>query len=140
MSGIHWFDPMNKASEFSDHSCRAILRRLEVHGRSPFFVADSLAQNLPNQTTMPIGNCPDRLLTPKTRYRAAIDNLEDTSFGLYYGLCRLIEIAPHVIVAIGRSVAVVYCRTLGVAGTCAHPPAEVASQKEKSPQWHPLRQ
>src|ERR1700694_3270880 len=44
------------------------------------FVTDSLVQNLPNQTTLPMGNCSDRLLMSQTRYRAAIENLEYSSF------------------------------------------------------------
>src|SRR5487761_716341 len=114
--GIHWFDPIAEASECSDHSRGAPLPGLDVHGRPPFFVTDSLVQNLPNQTTLPMGNCSDRLLMSKTWYRTAIDNLEDTSFGLYCGVGRLIENAPHVTVALRRPVAVVHSRALVVAG------------------------
>ncbi len=116
MLGIHWFDPITEASQFSDHSCSAPLPGLEIHGRPPFFVTDSLVQNLPNQTTLPMGNCSDRLLMPQTQYRATIDNLEDTSFGLYCGVGRLVENAPHMAVALGRPVAVVHSRAFIVPG------------------------
>jgi hypothetical protein len=51
-------------------------------------------QNLPNQGTLPMGNCSDRLFMPQTWYRTAIDNLKDTSLGLYGGVGRLIENPP----------------------------------------------
>src|SRR5487761_1690892 len=57
------------------------------------------------------------LLAQRTMaYRTAIDNLEDTSFGLYCGVGRLIENAPHVTVVLRRPVAVVHSRALVVAG------------------------
>ena len=43
-----------------------------------------------------IGNGPDGLFVPETRYRAAIHNLEDASFGSGCGFGRLVENAPHV--------------------------------------------
>jgi hypothetical protein len=43
---------------------------------------DSLVQNLPDETTQPMGNRPDGLCVPQARYQTAIHNLEDTSFGL----------------------------------------------------------
>jgi len=60
-----------------------------------------------NQLTLWMGNGPDGLIVPQAQYRAAIDNLEDTSFGLYGGVGRLVENTPHVAVALGRPVAVV---------------------------------
>ena len=61
-------------------------------------------QNLPDQATLPMGNRSGGLLIPEPRYRAAIDNLEDASFGLYCGVGSLIENAPHALVALGRPV------------------------------------
>ena len=68
-------------------------------------------QDQPDQLALPMGNGPDGLRVPEARYRAAIDNLEDASFGLDCGVGRLVEKAPHVAVAIGRSVALVDSRT-----------------------------
>ena len=82
-------------------------------------------QDQPDQATMSMGNHPDGLLMSQARDIAVIDNLEDTSFGLYGGIGGLIENAPHMAVALRRPVAVVHSRTLLVAGACAHPRGEV---------------
>ena len=87
-------------------------------------------QNLPNQATLPMGNCSDGLFMPKTRYRAAIHNLEDSSFGLDGGISRLIENAPHVAVPLRRPVAGVHSRALVVAGACANPGGELLLRGE----------
>ena len=72
-----------------------------------------------------MGNGPDGLIVSQAHYRAAIDNLEDTSFGLYGGVGRLVENAPHVAVALGRPVVVVHARTLVVPWAGADPRAEL---------------
>lgn len=46
-----------------------------------------------------MGDHPGGLLVSQTRYRAAIDNLEETPFGLDCGVGSLVEYAPHVAVA-----------------------------------------
>jgi hypothetical protein len=45
---------------------------------------------------MSMGNGPDGLFVPDTRYRAAIHNLEDASCGSGCGVGRLVENAPQV--------------------------------------------
>ena len=55
-----------------------------------FLVTDSLAQDLPNQPTLSMGNRPDGLMMSQARDGAAVRNLEDTSFDLYGGVGRLI--------------------------------------------------
>jgi transposase len=88
---IGWFDPVAEASQLPDDSGRALLLRLFGDGWAPFFVADSLVQDQPDQPTLSMGNDSDSLLMSETRYRAAIDNLENTSFGFYGGVTSLIE-------------------------------------------------
>ncbi len=85
----------------------------------------SLVQNFPNQTTKPMSNCTDRLIVSQARQRAAIDNLEDTSLGLYSGIGSLIEKAAASGDARRRPVAVVHSCALVVAGACAHPRGEL---------------
>jgi len=53
-----------------------------------------------------MGNDPDGLIMSQARERAAIDNVEDTSFRPRCRVGRLAENAPHVAVALGRSAAV----------------------------------
>ena len=71
-----------------------------------------------------MGNRPDGLIMSQARDVAAIDNLEDASFGLYGGIGRLIKNAPHVAVAFWRPVAVVHTTALIVAGAGTYPRGE----------------
>jgi hypothetical protein len=48
-------------------------------------------QYQPDQPTLSMGNGPDGLIVSQARYRAAINNLEDTSFGSGRGVSSLIE-------------------------------------------------
>jgi hypothetical protein len=74
-----WFDAIAEVSQLPDHSGSTVLPRLFGDGRSPFFVTNFLVQDQPDQSTLSMGNGPDGLLVPETRYRAAIGNLEDAS-------------------------------------------------------------
>jgi len=56
-----------------------------------FFVMNSLVQDQPNQSALPVGNGPDRLIVSQARDRAAIHDLEDASFGPGCGVRSLIE-------------------------------------------------
>jgi hypothetical protein len=60
-------------------------------GRAAFFVMNSLVQDQPNQSALPVGNGPDRLIVSQARDRAAIYDLEDASFGPGCGVRSLIE-------------------------------------------------
>ncbi len=82
MSRIRWFDPIAEASELPDHSRSAPLFRLFGDGGPSFFVTESLMQDQPDQPTLSMGKGPDGLIMSEARDRAAIDNLEDASFGL----------------------------------------------------------
>src|SRR5882724_3043228 len=121
---IRCFDPIAKASELPDHSCRALLLRLLGDSWAPFFVTNSLVQDQPDQSTVSMGNGPDGLIMSQARDRAVIDKFEDASFGPGCGVGRLIENAPHVAVALRRAVAVVHSRAFVVAGAGAHPRGE----------------
>jgi hypothetical protein len=63
-----------------------------------------------------MGNNPDGLIISQAQDRAAIDNVEDASFRPRCRVGRLVQNAPHVAVAIRRSVAVVHACALFVAG------------------------
>jgi hypothetical protein len=56
-----------------------------------FLVTDSLVQDQPDQPTLSMGNGPNGLAMSQARDRAAIDNLEDTSFDRYGAVRGLIE-------------------------------------------------
>ena len=86
---------------------------------APFFVAGSLMQDQPEQTTLSMGNDPDGLIMSEARDRAAIDDLEDASFGFYGGVSSLIEQAPHVTVALRRAMTVVHAGALFFAGAAS---------------------
>src|SRR5580700_6196292 len=78
-------------------------------------------QNQPDQTTLSMRDDPDDLIMPETRDATAIDDLEDASFGLYGGVCSLIEQAPHATVALRRAVTVVHAGALFFAGAGTDP-------------------
>jgi hypothetical protein len=93
-------------------------------GWAPFLVSNSLVQDQPDQPRLSMGNGPDGLVMSQARDRAAIDDLEDTSFDLYSGVRSLIEEAPHVAVALRGPMAVVHARALFFTGAGAHPGGE----------------
>ena len=121
---IRWIDPIAEASELPDHFRSAPLLRLFGDGWASFFVTNSLVQDQPDQPTLSMGNRPDGLVMSQARDRAAIHNLEDTSFAPGCGVGRLVENAPHVAVALRRAVAVVHACALVVAGACTNPGGE----------------
>src|SRR5262249_963508 len=102
----------------------APLFRSFADGGATFFVTNSIVQDLPNETTLPMGNGPDRLFMPQAGYRAAIDGLEDRSLSFHGSVGRLIENSPHGTVAFGGPMAVVHPRALVVAGACPYPRGE----------------
>src|SRR4029077_6304268 len=122
---IRRIDPIAEASKLADHSGSAPLLRLFGDGWTSFFVTDSLVQDQPDQPTLSMGNRPDDLVMSQARDRAPIHNLEDASFGPGRGVGRLVENAPHVAVALRRSVAVVYASALIVAGAGTNPGGEL---------------
>ena len=74
-----------------DHSRGALLLGLFGDGWAAFFVTDSLVQDQPDQSTVPMGNRPDGLIVSQARDRAAIHDLEDATFGLGCGVRSLTE-------------------------------------------------
>src|SRR5260370_38818348 len=68
-----------------------------------------------------MGNGSDGLIMSQARDRAAIDNVEDISFGPGCGVGRLVENAPHVAVALRGLGGLVYACALFFAGAGAHP-------------------
>jgi hypothetical protein len=82
-------------------------------------------QDQPDQSTLSMGNGSDSLIMSQAWNRAAIDNLEDTSFDLHGSVRGLIEETPHVAVALRRSMAIVHACAFFVAGAGAHPRGEL---------------
>jgi len=73
------FDPIAEASELPDHSGRTPLLGLFGDRGAPFFVADALMQDQPDQATLPMGDGPDCLVMSQARDRTPIHNLKDAS-------------------------------------------------------------
>jgi|SRR5208283_4416624 len=113
---IRWIDPIAQTPELPDHSPDTPLFRLFGDGWAAFFVMDSLVKDQSDRSTLPMGDRPDGLIVSQARYRAAIHDLEDASFGPGCGVRSLIESPPHLAVALRRAVAVVYACALIVAG------------------------
>ena len=73
------FDPIAEASELPDHSGRTPLPRLFGDRGAPFFVADALMQDQPDQPTLPMGDGPDGLVMSQ-----AVGPNADTQFRRYF--------------------------------------------------------
>jgi hypothetical protein len=121
---IYQFDSIAEASELSDHFRSPGLLVLFADSGATFIVMNSLVEDLPDETTLPMGNRPDSLFVSEARYCTTIDNLKDSSFSLDCGVGSLIENAPHVTVALRRPMAIVDSRALIVPGTCTNPRGE----------------
>ena len=80
---IRRFDTIAEASELSDHLRRALLLRLFGNRGAPFFVTNSLVQNLPDQAAKTMGNHSDRLIVSQARHISAIEDGEEASFVQY---------------------------------------------------------
>ena len=124
------FNSIAETSELSDHLGSASLLGLFGDCRAPFFVTNSLVEDLPDEETLPMRNHPDSLFMSKARYHTTIDNLKDSPFSLDCRVGRLIENAPHVAVALGGSVAVVHARALLLTGTGTNPRGEVLLRRK----------
>jgi len=77
-----------------------------------------------------MGNRADSLIVSQARHETAINNLEDTSFGLCGGVATLIKNAPHITVALRRSVTVIHACALFVTGAGAHPRGETFRERK----------
>src|SRR4051794_40905394 len=119
------FDAVAETPQFADHLARSHLLRLVADSRPALLVADALVQNLPDQTTEPVGDSSDGLSVPKARDEPTIHNGEDGALRLHRGVGGLIQDASHLPVAFGTAVTVVDTRTFLVAGTGAHPRGEM---------------
>ena len=64
-SRVGWLDPISEPSELSNHPPCAELLRSFGGSWAPFFVADSLMQDQPDQSTQSMGDCPDGLIVPE---------------------------------------------------------------------------
>jgi len=56
--------------QFSDHFRKTRLLALGAYRGTTFFIANSLVQNLPNETAQAMSNGPDRLLVFQARLQA----------------------------------------------------------------------
>src|SRR5262249_782060 len=111
--------------QFADHLARPHLLRLHGDGWAAFFVANALVQNLPDQTTEPVGDGTDRLGVSKTRDEPAIHDGEECPLRFHRGVGGLILDAAHLSIAVGAAMTVVDAGTLLIARARAHPGCEL---------------
>src|SRR5215472_11572367 len=123
---IRQFDLIAETPEFPDHSCRSAQLGFLANRWATLLVADSLVQDLPDQTAEPMGNHSDGLIMPQTRHIATMENFEDAPFVLDRRVGGLIENAPHGAVALRRPVATADSCGLVVSGAGSHPGGEVS--------------
>src|ERR1700730_4288404 len=72
----------------------------------PFFIADTLVQDLPDQPTQAVGDRADGLSMAKPGGEPAIHDGEDRALGLNRSIGGLIEDAAHLAVIFGTAVTV----------------------------------
>src|SRR5215469_4914788 len=89
--------------QFSDHFCQTPSLALGAYRGTAFFIANSLVQNLPNETAQAVSNRPDRLLVFQTRLQALKDDFKNASLHLDCGVCGFIEQPAQSAVAFGRT-------------------------------------
>ncbi len=61
------FDMVAETSEFPDHFCGACAFRFLVYGWAALVVTYTVMQNLPDQPTETMGDCPDGLFETEPR-------------------------------------------------------------------------
>ena len=74
------FDAIAERSQFADHLARPHLLSLRADRWAAFFVPNALVQNLPNQTTEPVGDRADGLGVSKAWDEPTIHDGEDRPF------------------------------------------------------------
>src|SRR5580765_532175 len=77
------FDSIAETSQFADHLACPHLLRLGADGRSAFFVTHALMQDLPDQSTQPVGDGANSLRMAKARDEPAIHHGEDRPLRFY---------------------------------------------------------
>ena len=70
-------NPIPETSEFADHLARSYLLRFFGDGWPAFLVANAFVEDLPNQTTQPVGDSADRLGVSESGNEPAIHDGED---------------------------------------------------------------
>ena len=68
---------ITERSQFADHLTRPHFLCLHADGRTAFFVPNALVQNLPDQTTEPMGDGPDGLSVSQARDEPAVHDREN---------------------------------------------------------------
>src|SRR5215469_7064913 len=96
----HW---VSGPLPFSDHFRQTPWLAVGAYRGTALFIANSLVQNLPNETTQAVSNGPDRLLVFQARLQALKDDFKNASVPLDCGMCGFMEQPPQSAVAFGRT-------------------------------------
>ncbi len=123
-------DSVAEASELADHVRRARAKALFGDCGTTFLVDDTLAQNLPDQSTETVSNRPDGLEVPETRDQTAVHKLKDTALCFDRRIGRGREETAHLAVPFGRSMTVADACTFIVARAGTDPRGEVLRRRE----------
>ena len=79
---IRGFNSISEASELPDHLGSAPLLGFFGDCRAPFFVTNSIVEELPDEEAVPMRNHSDSLFVSEAWRHTTIDNLKDSSFSL----------------------------------------------------------
>jgi hypothetical protein len=124
------FDTIPKLPKVADHLRRTPVRARFGDRRTAFLVGHAVVEDLPNEPTESVRNRSDGLRVAEADDQASIHDFEDAPFGLYRGVRRLIEEAPHLAIAVGRPTAVIDAGAFVVPGTGAHPRGQALRRRE----------
>ena len=125
-------DAIAELPEIPDHLGRSALCARPAYLGAAFNVADALAEDLPDQSTQPMRDGPDRLRMPKSRNEPPVHELEDTPLGLDRRVGRrYMEEAAHLPVATRAAVTRVHARTLFRPGTRPRPGRELLGRGKR---------
>src|SRR5215469_404998 len=114
----HW---VSGPLPFSDHFRQTPWLAVGAYRGTALFIANSLVQNLPNETTQAVSNGPDRLLVFQARLQALKDDFKNASFHLDCGVCGFMEQPPQSAVAFGRTATASFPRADFLARAHSHP-------------------
>jgi hypothetical protein len=120
-----------KIAESADQFAGALSDCLGVRTLPPFFVADTLIQDLPRDPAKSMGNSPYCFEVSNSPGQTAVKSLIGTAFGVDCGVGRLVENAPHVAIALGRTVAPGDFGALFPAWTTPNPRGHLARRRKR---------
>ena len=84
-------DAITESAELSDHARRPVSCGAVIERRTVFFIASPVVQDLPDQSTQPVSDEPNRLRVAQARDMATIEELKEAALVFDHSVGGLIE-------------------------------------------------